>query len=155
MSDLLRHFFSLFKTHYRCVSDPSTLPPHTHVLEFQAAVARHINKYRCSMKPTPAASNLLDQLWGCFPANSCMDTSTSLATVPAAAAATAAHLVCTFKADRSCRAQLWMQHCYPFFPHYCRLYVRSAEPNQRTAIRDSACARVCVCVCLCLCVRGQ
>lgn len=51
----------------------------------------------------------------------------------------ASSYICTFKADRSCRAQLLMEHSYPF-SHYCLLYVRSTRPE------DNHRGLACVCV---------
>lgn len=53
----------------------------------------------------------------------------------------ASSYICTFKADRSCRAQLLMEHSYPF-SHYCLLFVRSTRPE------DNHRGLACVCVCI-------
>lgn len=47
--------------------------------------------------------------------------------------------ICAFNSDRSCRAQLLMEHSYPF-SHYCLLYVRFTRPE------DNHQGLTCVCV---------
>lgn len=84
-------------------------------------------KYGCSSNSTPAASNLLNQLWGCFPANSCLDTSTSLAT--AWPAAIYVHLILTGAAGLSC----WWNTVILFLITVCSMW---DSPGQRTTIRD-------------------
>lgn len=84
-------------------------------------------KYGCSLKSTPVASNLLNQLWGCFPANSCLDTNTSLAT--AWPAAISVHLMLTGAAGLSC----WWNTVILFLITVCSMW---DPPGLRIAIRD-------------------
>lgn len=49
--------------------------------------------------------------------------------------------ICAFNADRSCRAQLLMEHSYPF-SHYCLLYVIFTRPQGNHQ------GLTCVCVCV-------
>lgn len=51
--------------------------------------------------------------------------------------------ICAFNADRSCRAQLLMEHSYPF-SHYCLLYVRFTRPEEN----HQGHTHMCVCVCV-------
>lgn len=46
----------------------------------------------------------------------------------------------TFKSDRSCRAQLLMEHSYPF-SHYCLFCVRSSRPEENHRGPACVCAR--------------
>ena len=84
-------------------------------------------KYGCSSKSTPAASNLLNQLWGCFLANSCLDTNTSLAT--AWPAAIYVHLMLTGAAGLSC----WWNTVILFLITVCSMW---DSPGLRTTIGD-------------------
>lgn len=52
----------------------------------------------------------------------------------------AAGYICAFNADRCCRAQLLMEHSYPF-SHYCLLYVRFTRPVGKPS------GTLCVCLC--------
>ena len=54
----------------------------------------------------------------------------------------AGRYMCTFKSDGSCRAQLLMEHSYPF-SHYCLFCVSSTRPEDTHQ-------GVCVCVCVCI-----
>lgn len=89
-------------------------------------------KYGCSLKSSPAASNLLNQLWGCFPANFCLDTSTSLAT--AWPEAIYVHLMLTGAAGLSC----WWNTVILFLITVCSMW---DSAGLRETIRD---LRVCV-----------
>lgn len=51
--------------------------------------------------------------------------------------------ICALNADRSCRAQLLMEHSYPF-SHYCLLYVRFTRPEEN----HQGHTHMCVCVCV-------
>lgn len=89
-------------------------------------------KYGCSLKSSPVASNLLNQLWGCFPANFCLDTSTSLAT--AWPEAIYVHLMLTGAAGLSC----WWNTVILFLITVCSMW---DSAGLRETIRD---LRVCV-----------
>lgn len=79
------------------------------------------------MKSSPAASNLLNQLWGCFLANFCLDTSTSLAT--AWPEAIYVHLMLTGAAGLSC----WWNIVILFLITVCSMW---DSPGLRETIRD-------------------
>lgn len=85
------------------------------------------------MKSTPAAFNLLNQLWGCFFCQLLLGYQQFLSNCMASS------YICAFNADRSCRAQLLMEHSYPF-SHYCLLYVRSTRPEDNHQGLSYVCA---------------
>lgn len=89
-------------------------------------------KCRWSSKSPPVASNVLNQLWGCFCANSCLDTNTSLAT--AWPAAIYAHLSLTGAAGLSC----WWNTVILFLITVCSMW---DLPGLRTTNRG-----LCVCI---------
>lgn len=74
------------------------------------------------LAPSPAESNHLNKLWGCFSCQLLLGYQHHLGNCMATG-----H-ICAFNVDRGCRAQLLMEHSYPF-SHYSLRHVRLPRPE--------------------------